>query len=155
MSHMKTCFFVYFRYIFAIFMQFSFVPYLTSACPAALLFKTENWLAQSPMSLSTTPPPATASSSKICSTPPHKKCRDWPPDSPWGVLFRTVGDAGPYKIHRTTRQGRLPAARKKDGFPRLAKQGSQSAAQNEQKQQIRLTLLPVYYRIKFRNNYSI
>ena len=37
---MKTSFFVYFRYIFAIFLQFSFVPYLTSACPAALSSRT-------------------------------------------------------------------------------------------------------------------
>ena len=36
---MKTSFFGYFRYIFAIFLQFSFAPYLTSACPARRSFR--------------------------------------------------------------------------------------------------------------------
>ena len=48
--------------------QNSFVPYLTSACQARRSSRTENWSAPSPMSSSTIPLPATASSSKICWT---------------------------------------------------------------------------------------
>ena len=42
---MKTSFFVYFRYIFAIFLQISFVPHLTSACPVVPSSRTANWSA--------------------------------------------------------------------------------------------------------------
>ena len=90
MSHMKTSFFVYFRYIFAIFLQFSFVPYLTSACRARPSSRTENSSAPSPMFWSMTQQRAMVFLLKICWTRPRKigmahrpfptrhKCRERP-----------------------------------------------------------------------------
>ena len=49
LTYVKTSFFVYFWDKNAIFLQISFVPYLTQKCPAHRLFKTENSSAQSPM----------------------------------------------------------------------------------------------------------
>ena len=62
LTYVKTSFFVYFRYIFAIFLQISFVPYLTSACPAVLSSKRASWLARLLMSLLTILPRGMASS---------------------------------------------------------------------------------------------
>ena len=46
LTYVKTSFFVYFWDKNAIFLQISFVPYLTSACPARRLYRTANWSAQ-------------------------------------------------------------------------------------------------------------
>ena len=43
LTYVKTSFFVCFGDKNATFLQISFVPYLTSACPAHRLFKTVNW----------------------------------------------------------------------------------------------------------------
>ena len=45
LTYVKTSFFVYFWDKNAIFLQISFAPYLTSACPAHRLYRTENWWA--------------------------------------------------------------------------------------------------------------
>ena len=66
LTYVKTSFFVYFWDKNAIFLQISFVPYLTSACPAAPSSRTAGWWAQSPMCWSTIRHEDTASSLKIC-----------------------------------------------------------------------------------------
>ena len=78
LTYVKTSFFVYFWDKNAIFLQISFVPYLTSACPAHRLYRTANWSAPLRMFLLTILPPGMASSSKTCWTLLHK-CRDTPP----------------------------------------------------------------------------
>ena len=75
LSYVKTSFFVYFGDKNAIFLKISFVPYLTSACPAHLLYRTENWWVPSPMCWSMIPQRDMASSSKTCWTPRHKRER--------------------------------------------------------------------------------